>query len=550
MRPLSFRVRVLLLVLAVGLLPLALVGLWLNRSAAHSGRELLDERLSRAVEETANDLGRRWLQQRFELLALAGSPIASTTLSEGQTSIPSPDLDDRAAELPGAVWSVALTDPAGEVRWSSRPPGPLELSRFAGTPLLLTVAYPVGPDAMGGRMGELVARIRVSDLLGRAPGAPAAPGMVLAVFSRVDGRPLLPLPFDPALLQEEHFRLGEERWATVRRDLREPPVQIVAAAPLAPLTEPFEAATRRGLWVLVVVTLLGVASAAVLTGRLTRSLERVAVAAEAVAGGDLQQKVPLEREDEVGRVARAFNGMTASLRRTLRRLAERESLAAVGEFAASLAHEVRNPLSSILVDLQRVEEGLPGDSPLRRPQRRALGEIERLDRAVSGTLALARSGRIESESLDLCRPLRAAVHAARPAFESRGAELDGPTGTQGALEIRGDEAKLEQLFLNLLLNAAQALEEGGRARVEVRTNEEEIVVAVHDDGRGVPEEERSRIFDPFYSTRAEGTGLGLPTARRIARAHGGEVELESEVGRGTVVTVRLSRRSLPLPGSA
>jgi signal transduction histidine kinase len=545
MASLSFRNRILLLVLAVGLLPLALVGLWLNRSAARSGHELLAERLNRAAEEAANDLGRRWLQHRFELLDLAGSRIAEAALSDDGASSGSPDLEERAARLPGAVWSLTLTDGAGEVRWMYRPPNPSEASRYAGTPLLLTVAFPVGQDVPGGSPGELVAGIRISEMLGRSPGAPAAPGMVLALFSRADGNPLLSLPFDPALLEEDRFQWGGETWTAVRRNLREPPVQIVAAAPLAPLTEPFEAATRRGLWVLLGVTLLGTGAAALLTGRLTRSLEQVVIAAEAVAEGDLQQKVPLEREDEVGRVAMAFNRMTESLRHTLRQLAERESLAAVGEFAASLAHEVRNPLSSILVDLQRVEEGLPWNSPLRRPQRRALGEIERLSRTVSGTLALARSGRIESESLDLYGPLRAAAHASRPAFEARGAELFVPEDPTGPVEIRGDAGKLHQLFLNVLLNAAQAVEEGGRARVEVLSEGEEVVVAVHDDGRGVREEERDRIFDPFYSTRSDGTGLGLPTARRIARAHGGDVELESEVGTGTVVHIRLSQGTLP-----
>lgn len=542
MPKLSFRTRVLLLVLAVGLLPLALVGLWLNRSAARSGRELLSERLEGAVEETANDLGRRWIQHRFELLELAGSRIAVEALSEEGTSRRLRQLDERAAQLPAAVWSVALKDRTGDVRWRYRPPEPPELSRFSGTPLLFTVAYPVTGGELGQDLGDLEAQLRMSQLLGRAPGAPAAPGMVLAALSRADGRPLLPLPFDPDLLREDRFDWGGDSWTTVRRVLREPPVEIVAAAPLAPLTEPFEEATERGLWVLLGVTLLGVAAAALLTGRLTRALERLVSAAEAVAGGDLQQQVPTEREDEVGRLARAFNTMTQSLRRTFRRLAEQESLAAVGEFAASLAHEVRNPLSSILVDLERVEEGLPENSPLRRPQRRALGEIERLNAAVSGTLQLARSGRIESETLDLHEPLASAVHAARPAFESRGAGLESPGPDAGPLEVEGDAAKLEQLFLNLLLNAAEALEEGGSARVDVRKVGDEVVVAVRDTGRGIPEEEMDRIFDPFYSTRAEGTGLGLPTALRIARAHGGDVEVESVAGAGTVVRVRLSAR--------
>ncbi|NIP90606.1 MAG: HAMP domain-containing protein, partial [Gammaproteobacteria bacterium] len=127
--------------------------------------------------------------------------------------------------------------------------------------------------------------------------------------------------------------------------LTEPALILVAAAPLSPLTAPFEAAARRGLLVLLIVAGMVMMIAVFLTARMTRSLGRLAAAAEAVSRGELDRRVEATGRDEIGQVAGAFNTMTESLRRTLRELADRQALAAVGEFAASLSHEVRNALT-------------------------------------------------------------------------------------------------------------------------------------------------------------------------------------------------------------
>jgi signal transduction histidine kinase len=146
---------------------------------------------------------------------------------------------------------------------------------------------------------------------------------------------------------------------------------------------------------------------------------------------------------------------------------------------------------------------------------------------------------VKLETIDLRTPLRAAVQMALPAFQEREAELDS-AGVEGEpIKVKGDAAALERLFLNLLLNAAQALEEGGRANVTAHPLEEEVRVMIQDTGKGIESEDLERIFEPFFSSRPDGTGLGLPIARRIAQAHGGELSVESEAGAGTTVTVRL-----------
>ncbi|MBI4409490.1 MAG: HAMP domain-containing protein [Gemmatimonadetes bacterium] len=553
-RIVSFRTRILLVVLAGALIPLALVGLWLTRTAARSGEELLEARVSEALDRTVAEIGARWIRLRSDLLLLAEDDAVQRALAAteavpterslgsreaGRAATPQPaSLDSLFTILDRAVERAVVRDNAERILWSLDRSAAASASFGSGDPLL-SVRLNIYERASGRALGLLEAGVRVSALTGDRLGSLAAAGAVLGAFDRGSGAALLPLPFDPAAVAGERFLWTGDEWITQRRTLEELPLELVAAAPLGPFTRPFEQAARRGVWALLIVAAVGLTLAAALTGRMTRSLERLATAAEAVSRGDLERKVESGGEDEVGRVARSFNAMTDSLRRTLRQLSQREALAAVGEFASTLAHEIRNPLTSIRVDLQMVEEALPKGSELRQLQSGALEEIARLDRTVSGALVVARSGRITLRPLDLQQPLRAALHAAQPAFAVRGALLEPLAGNAESIHVEGDAGALEQLFLNILLNAAQALGSGGCARAHVRTQDDEAVVAISDNGRGIPPDVLEHVFEPFFSTRPDGTGLGLAVAQRIAAAHHGEVRVDSRSGEGTTVEVRL-----------
>jgi signal transduction histidine kinase len=364
-------------------------------------------------------------------------------------------------------------------------------------------------------------------------------GSVLAAFDRSTGASLLPLPFDPAILAGERFLWAGEEWVTLRRSLDEPGLELVMAAPLTPYTAPFEQAARRGALALALVALFGFAVTVLLTRRVTGSLQRLAVASHAVASGELDRRVEERGRDEVARVARAFNQMTSSLQQTLHELAERQGLAVLGEFAATLAHEIRNPLTSVRIDLQRVQEKLPAGLPARLPVDRSLQQIEQLNDTVGGVLRLARSGNIATEPLDLRVPLAAAVHSARTEFERRGARLDELADDPPSIPVRGDASALQQLFLNLLLNAAEAMAEGGRATVELGTADARVVVTVRDNGVGMPQDVLERALVPFFTTKAAGTGLGLAISQRIVLAHRGTLEIESRPQEGTRVRVSL-----------
>lgn len=538
MRPaLSFRTRILLIVLTGAVVPLALIGLWLTRTSARSGEELLRERLKQALDQVVLDIGSRWPGQRSELLSLVEHPALQQALTaqRGPQAVPASFAD--SFRQMGSVERVDVRDARGQLRWTMERPREATEGGEAIEPLL-EVEFPIYHRVSGNQLGTLTALVRASRTLGEHPTLLAA-GAVLGAFDRRTRTSLLPLPIDRDVLEQQRFAWAGDEWLSARRILTDPPLELISAAPLGPFTRPFEGAARRGLWVLLVVSSASVVVAAMLTGRMTRKLERLTVAAEAVARGDLERSVESSGQDEAGRLARAFNHMTSSLRRTLSDLSQREALAAVGEFAAGLAHEVRNPLTAIRVDLQMVQEQLPPGSREHVLQNRALSEIQRLDRTVSGALSVARSGRITLAPIDPRVPVRAAMHSAEAVFRARGASLSLVEDGDRDLRVNGDAAALQQLFLNLLLNAAQALGDGGRATIAVREQNGQVLMSVTDDGPGIPEAVRDKIFEPFFSTRAEGTGLGLAIARRIVTAHRGDIRIESTPGRGTTVSVTI-----------
>jgi signal transduction histidine kinase len=541
--------RFLVIVLLAAVLPLAAAGVWLVHDAGRAGELFLDQRMTTALTGLADEVGAEWLRARSRLLDLADSPEVRASLRASREAAPggsSPEpgvtTEMASAEISEIAHRVDFRDPAGRVvaRYTSRVPWPGEGLR---------VELPVH-GATGAMEGVLEAWIRLETLLGRSPEWTARTGGVIGALDRRGEVAVLSTPFDPHLLRAPRFQLGGEDWITRRYELRDPPAVLVLAAPLDPYRQPFREAARRGILLILAVALAGFTAVAILTRQTTRPLARLVTGSRAVAHGDMRHRVPVRGPREVRELAGAFNAMTETLQRTISSLAKREALAAVGEFAAVLAHEIRNPLTAIRIDLQRVEEVSHDEARRRVLTDRMLEAVRRLDRAVSGVLCVARSGRVAPEPLPLRVPLEAALSTARPAIEARGGELRESFYPPDLPQVLGDRAALEQLFLNLLLNAGEALDGSERKLVDVSvdTSHEEPVpgvaaelaeVRIRDTGRGITADQVVQIFEPLYSTKRGGTGLGLAVADRIARAHGGEIRVESEPGVGTTMEVRI-----------
>ncbi len=208
--------------------------------------------------------------------------------------------------------------------------------------------------------------------------------------------------------------------------------------------------------------------------------------------------------------------------------------------AAGVAHEVRNPLNSLQINVgileQELLELLPDrDAHVFAVLRKIAGEIKRLDDFVSEFLRFTRPPKLNVERLPV-RPLLTDLAAfITPECSKKGVALD--VDLRGADTAWVDGFQLKQAILNLVLNALQATPTGGHVVVRTSGDKRRLVVAVSDDGEGMSAETREKVFTPFFTTREEGTGLGLPLVRRIVEQHGGSVEISSTPGEGTTVTL-------------
>ena len=530
-RALTLRTRLLLIPLVGAILPLALFGAWLANSISRSAEELLRARLEESLHRLATGIGARWVSRRADLLTVGEDEAVQQWLRAGAADSRRVELGNTGERLKSAVQSVTLRPADRGQEWQL-------LTNQVDEPTF-TVSVDMFERSSGRRLGALEAQMRIASLVPSNAAWTAGAGTVLGVIDAATGTSLLPLPFDPELITLDRFEWTGEQWLAVRRRLHEPALELVAASPISPFAQPFEAATRQGLVALIVVATLAAVATTLLTRRTTHSLRELADAATTIAAGQYGATVSVaERPDELGRVARAFNSMSASLRHTLDQLSERQSLAAVGEFAATLAHEVRNPLTAIRIDLQRLEEKLADDPAARAPAARALQTLTRLDATVTGALRVARSGQATLGRIDLRDPLRAAIHDVLPELNTRAIQFSEALPAEPAW-VMGDGAALYQLFFNLLLNAAQATPANGDVNVSLSRSPEGMVVRISDSGSGIVSDATEQVFAPFYTTKPGGTGLGLAIARRIATAHGGSMAIQSGSPCGAVLVVQL-----------
>jgi signal transduction histidine kinase len=219
----------------------------------------------------------------------------------------------------------------------------------------------------------------------------------------------------------------------------------------------------------------------------------------------------------------------------------------VGLLASGLAHEIRNPLNAMNMNLQMLEEELQARPELDDPEWRELlesnkNEIKRLESLVNNFLAYARPSEPRFEKRDLNGLVRDVVRFLEADFKKGRVELN--TTLEPLLPTTEiDETQFKQALMNLLVNAAQVLTGGGHVTVRTRAGAAgEAVLEVEDDGPGIPPDVKERIFEVFYSSRGGGTGLGLPIARQIVERHGGTIDVETQLGKGTTFRIRLPRR--------
>jgi signal transduction histidine kinase len=278
-----------------------------------------------------------------------------------------------------------------------------------------------------------------------------------------------------------------------------------------------------------------------------RPLEELKRVIGRVSEGDLGARVDFaKRNDDVGQLGQQFNDMIRQLeenraeieRLHQREMARAEHLATIGELAAGLAHEIRNPLAGIGGVVEVMGRELPPESSSRTVLPEVQGEIQHIQAILNDLLAYARPRPPEFHPADLNATVEQAVFLARQQVRTKPIEITLEPEKR-LPRILHDPVQVQQVILNLLLNGIQAISNQGKIVVALRQEREYAVVRIRDNGTGISPESLPRIFKPFFTTRKEGTGLGLPLARGIVESHEGRIEVTSEPGRGAQFEVWL-----------
>jgi len=266
--------------------------------------------------------------------------------------------------------------------------------------------------------------------------------------------------------------------------------------------------------------------------------------------GNLGVRALIRRRDEVGELANAFNGMMAELEAAREReklqqsqLAHTEKMAALGTLAAGVAHEVNNPLAGILTCIETMRANLDDKALCDRYLELVEGGIKRIEHTVQNLLDFSRPREVRPEPTAINHSLQHVVELADYQLRKNKVEVEFQLDPREPV-VLADHFQMEQLFLNLVLNAVQAMPGGGHLLLRTREVGGRVIVEVRDTGVGIPEAIRDRIFDPFFSTRGvgEGTGLGLAVSYGIVTAHGGQIQVDSRVGVGSTFRVILPAR--------
>ncbi len=242
------------------------------------------------------------------------------------------------------------------------------------------------------------------------------------------------------------------------------------------------------------------------------------------------------RDREAGAIIRS---QTEAIGAARARLAQSEKMAALGQLAAAIAHEVRNPLAVIRSAAQGLAEGMPsGDGETARACSFITAEIDRLANVVNSLLAFARPLQVEPRPVAVRELFDRALLLAHEELAGKDLHVRRQDPTE-VPPVRADADLICQVLLGLLENAAEAVPSGGQVTLAARAAEGTVELAVADSGPGVPPDLRARIFEPFFTTRPTGTGLGLAVARQIVEAHGGRIDVGEGPGGGARFTVRL-----------
>lgn len=295
--------------------------------------------------------------------------------------------------------------------------------------------------------------------------------------------------------------------------------------------------------------LLGLFGAALFTRHITRPLQELTAGTVRISKGDFSQPIPIRSKDEIGELAQRFNEMIQELQlarqkmeEAQRKLIQAEKLASIGRIAATIAHEIRNPLTSVKLNLQKVvfDQNLPPND--REHLLLSQQGIEQIEKFIRELLNFTRVSELHLEPFSLEEIIQSAIKFLDDAFKEKNISVRIEVEKNlPLLQVDGD--KMRQVFLNLLRNAQEAVDYGGQIEIkinQVKVNDQVFIrTLLSDNGCGIPEKDWENVFEPFFTTKSSGFGLGLANARKIIELHHGQIRLVKKEGRGACFEILL-----------
>ena len=293
---------------------------------------------------------------------------------------------------------------------------------------------------------------------------------------------------------------------------------------------------------------IGIILAVILSWMYTKPIHNIVKAARTVAAGDLSLELKTERKDEIGELTHSFNYMVQKLReeRALEeKLREAEHLSGIAQLAKSIAHEIRNPLNFISLSIDHLKKKYMPQANEDKAQFETLivsikHEIQRLNKLVGDFLEYGKPMRLSIQVTDIGNLIGEVLELVRAKAEKDGIRITYRNGEIPVLPV--DPELIKTCIFNIILNAFQAMPEGGDLTVTTETSNGKAYIIVEDTGEGVSKENMQKLFDPFFSTKRTGLGLGLAMTKRVVEEHGGKADFQSTEGKGSVMIISLPVR--------
>ncbi len=268
---------------------------------------------------------------------------------------------------------------------------------------------------------------------------------------------------------------------------------------------------------------------------------------EKIQEGDFSSKVPITKDDEIGDLAKSFNVMITKLEEANKRIAElhekqmekAEHLASIGEIAAGLAHDVKNPVAGMKGAIEIIYNKTDETDSNKEVFKEVLIQLDKIDQIIRDLLRYARPKEINIRLIFFEDCVESAVKLAQMQVKSKDIQFLFSSHEKNIL-ARLDADKIQEVLLNLMLNSIGAIDKKGHITIAYGSeNEKNLKITVTDDGKGINKDQLSQIFQPFFTTKSKGTGLGLSICKKTIAAHSGTLEVESEEGKGTTFTILL-----------